>query len=81
MSVGDFLLKRPAELSARYLFGVPGDYNLWFSEQAGRLNHVEFVGCCDELNAAYAADGFAPLEGYQLSSPPMGLLNAARSPV
>jgi len=47
MSVGDFLLKRLAELGARYLFGVPGDYNLWFLQQAGRSNHVEFVGCCN----------------------------------
>ena len=36
MSVGDFLLKRLAELGAQYLFGVPGDYNLWFLEQAER---------------------------------------------
>jgi indolepyruvate decarboxylase len=64
MSVGDFLLKRLAELGARYLFGVPGDYNLWFLEQARRSNHVEFVGCCNELNAAYAADGFARLRGF-----------------
>ena len=63
MSVGDFLLKRLAELGARYVFGVPGDYNLWFLEQAERSNHVEFVGCCNELNAAYAADGFARLRG------------------
>jgi indolepyruvate decarboxylase len=63
MSVGDFLLKRLAELGARYLFGVPGDYNLWFLEQVERSNHVEFVGCCNELNAAYAADGFARLRG------------------
>jgi indolepyruvate decarboxylase len=63
MSVGDFLLKRLAELDARYLFGVPGDYNLWFLEQAERSNHIEFVGCCNELNAAYAADGFARLRG------------------
>jgi indolepyruvate decarboxylase len=58
MSVGDFLLKRLAELGARYLFGVPGDYNLWFLEQTERSNQIEFVGCCNELNAAYAADGF-----------------------
>src|SRR5215467_6624262 len=64
MSVGDFLLKRLAELGARYLFGVPGDYNLWFLEQAGHSNHVEFVGCCNELNAAYAADRFARLRGF-----------------
>jgi hypothetical protein len=57
MSVGDFVLKRLAELGARYLFGVPGDYNLWFSEQAGRSNQVEFVGCCNELDAAYARTG------------------------
>jgi indolepyruvate decarboxylase len=64
MSVGDFLLKRLAELGARYVFGVPGDYNLWFLEQAERSNQVEFVGCCNELNAAYAADGFARLSGF-----------------
>jgi indolepyruvate decarboxylase len=63
-SVGDFLLKRLAELGARYLFGVPGDYNLWFLEQVGRSNQIEFVGCCNELNAAYAADGFARLRGF-----------------
>jgi indolepyruvate decarboxylase len=64
MSVGDFLLKRLAELGARYLFGVPGGYNLWFLQQAGRSNQIEFVGCCNELNAAYAADGFARLSGF-----------------
>ena len=50
MSVGDFLLKHLAQLGSRYLFGVPGDYNLWLLEQAGRSNRVEFVGCCNELN-------------------------------
>jgi indolepyruvate decarboxylase len=63
VSVGDFLLKRLAELGARYLFGVPGDYNLWFLEQVERSNRIEFVGCCNELNAAYAADGSARLGG------------------
>ena len=63
ISVGDFLLKRLAELGARYLFGVPGDYNLWFLEQVERSNRIEFVGCCNELNAAYAADGSARLGG------------------
>jgi indolepyruvate decarboxylase len=63
MSVGDFLLKRLAELGVRYLFGVPGDYNLWFLEQVERSNQNEFIGCCNELNAAYAADGCARLGG------------------
>ena len=55
MPVGDFLLRRLAELGSRHLFGVPGDYNLWFLEQAERSTQVEFVSCCNELNAAYAA--------------------------
>ena len=63
MSVGDFLLKRLAELGARYLFGVPGDYNLWFLERVERSNSIEFVGCCNELNATYAANGSARLGG------------------
>jgi indolepyruvate decarboxylase len=63
ISVGDFLLRRLAELGVRHLFGVPGDYNLWFLEQAERSNQVEFVGCCNELNAAYAADGCARIAG------------------
>jgi TPP-dependent 2-oxoacid decarboxylase len=58
MSVGDFLLRRLAELGVQHLFGVPGDYNLWFLEQAERSDQVEFVGCCNELNAA--GDGITP---------------------
>jgi indolepyruvate decarboxylase len=54
MSVGGFLLRRLAELGVRHLFGVPGDYNLCFLEQVERSDQVEFVGCCNELNAAYA---------------------------
>jgi len=63
LSVGDYLLGRLAELGVRHLFGVPGDYNLWFLEQAERSDRLSFVGCCNELNAAYAADGAARLAG------------------
>ena len=45
------------------MFGVPGDFNLWFLEQAIRDGSINFVGCCNELNAAYAADGYARLAG------------------
>jgi indolepyruvate decarboxylase len=45
------------------MFGVPGDFNLWFLEQSITGDQVEFVGCCNELNASYAADGAARLAG------------------
>ncbi|HTH53138.1 MAG TPA: thiamine pyrophosphate-binding protein [Edaphobacter sp.] len=63
MTVAQYLLSRLTELGIRHLFGVPGDFNLWFLEEA--LNHsgIEFVGCCNELNASYAADGYARVSG------------------
>jgi indolepyruvate decarboxylase len=45
------------------MFGVPGDFNLWFLEHTIQDSDIRFVGCCNELNAAYAADGYARLAG------------------
>src|ERR1700748_3825813 len=63
ITIGDYLLARLAEMGVRHMFGVPGDFNLWFLEQTIRDSRVTFVGCCNELNAAYAADGCSRLAG------------------
>jgi len=63
MTIGDYLLARLAEIGVRHMFGVPGDFNLWFLERTLGNRQIEFVGCCNELNAAYAADGCARLAG------------------
>lgn len=57
--VADYLLDRLAEVGIRHLFGVPGDFNLHFLDHV--INHpvIEWMGCANELNAAYAADGYA----------------------
>jgi indolepyruvate decarboxylase len=60
---GDYLLQRLREVGVRHMFGVPGDFNLWFLGQSITGKQVEFVGCCNELNASYAADGAARLAG------------------
>jgi indolepyruvate decarboxylase len=44
------------------VFGVPGDYNLGFLDQVVD-SELDWVGSCNELNAAYAADGYARLAG------------------
>jgi len=62
-TVGDFLLRRLAELGLKHVFGVAGDFNLEFLEQLNRDGRLEWVGCCNELNAAYAADGYARTAG------------------
>lgn len=63
MQIGAFLARRLIEAGVRHLFGVPGDFNLSFLEQIQEADGIEFVGNCNELNAAYAADGYARTSG------------------
>ena len=59
MKIGDFLLRRLADAGVRHLFGVPGDYNLALLQQLQDTGTLKWVGTCNELNASYAADGYA----------------------
>ncbi len=59
ITIGDYLLKRLKEIGIRHIIGVPGDFNLQFLEQLEHVEGIEFVGASNELNAAYAADGYA----------------------
>jgi len=63
MRIGDFLLRRLEEAGVRHLFGVPGDYNLELLQQLQDTGRLEWIGTCNELNASYAADGYARLNG------------------
>jgi indolepyruvate decarboxylase len=63
MTVGEFLLRRIREAGVRHAFGVPGDYNLELLQQLEDSGTLEWVGTCNELNGAYAADGYARLNG------------------
>ena len=63
MSIGDFLFSRLRQMGIAHVFGVPGDFNLQLLEQLQAADGIEFVGACNELNAAYAADGYARLNG------------------
>ncbi len=63
MKIGDFLLRRLEEAGVRHLFGVPGDYNLELLQQLHDTGALKWIGTCSELNASYAADGYARLNG------------------
>ncbi|HUN38108.1 MAG TPA: thiamine pyrophosphate-binding protein [Trebonia sp.] len=63
MTIGDFLLRRLEEAGVGDLFGVPGDFNLEFLQQLYDGGRLRWVGTCSELNASYAADGYARLNG------------------
>ncbi|MGN8161135.1 indolepyruvate decarboxylase [Pantoea sp. 22096] len=62
-TIGDYLLTRLQEIGIKHLFGVPGDYNLQFLDRVIDHPDIRWVGCANELNAAYAADGYARSNG------------------
>ena len=62
LTVAEYLLGRLKEIGVDHLFGVPGDFVLGFLNQALKSD-LKYVGTCNELNAAYAADGYARIRG------------------
>ena len=62
-SIGDFLLRRLHEAGIRHIFGVPGDYNLGLMQQLEDRGEPAWIGNCNELNAAYATDAYARING------------------
>jgi pyruvate decarboxylase len=59
ITIADYLLERLAELGVGTMFGVPGDFNLGFLDYVEDHPTIQWAGNCNELNAAYAADGYA----------------------
>lgn len=64
--LGEYLFLRIAQANPklRSVFGIPGDFNLnlleyLYTESIAKGKKIDFVGICNELNAAYAADGYA----------------------
>ena len=62
-AIGDFLLRRLLEAGIKHIFGVPGDYNLAFMQQLEDSGEPAWIGNCNELNASYATDGYARING------------------
>ncbi|MDK8666751.1 thiamine pyrophosphate-binding protein [Corynebacterium propinquum] len=63
MTIGDFLVRRLKEIGITEVIGVPGDFNLNWLEQIEAADGIRFVGSTNELNAAYAADGYSRARG------------------
>ncbi|TVY37569.1 Pyruvate decarboxylase [Lachnellula occidentalis] len=63
ISMGQYLFKRVAELGIEHVFGVPGDFNLTLLDELFKVQELNWLGVCNELNGAYAADGYARIKG------------------
>lgn len=57
------VLNRLHLLEIEDIFGVPGDYSFPITDAICNDSRFQWVGNCNELNAAYAADGYARIKG------------------
>jgi indolepyruvate decarboxylase len=71
--VADYVLTRLSQLGIDRIFGVPGDYAFSIDDAAERVPGLSWVGCANELNAAYAADGYARIRGAAMLSTTYGV--------
>ena len=62
-TVGKYLATRFEQIGLKHYFMVPGDYNLVLLDELLENQNLEQIGCCNELNAAYAAEGYARVNG------------------
>eukprot|EP01035_Chromulina_nebulosa_P020969 gene20969-27174_t len=59
VTVGTYLAERIAQAGAKHFFTVPGDFTLLLLDELLKHPDLTMVGCCNELNAGYAADGYS----------------------
>lgn len=62
-TVGTYLAQRLQELGLADFFAIPGDYNLGLLDELLKNTSLNMINCCNELNAGYAADGYARVKG------------------
>lgn len=63
-TVGTYLARRLIEVGIGHFFAVPGDYVLNLLDELISLEpELKLVSCCNELDAAYATDGYARVRG------------------
>jgi indolepyruvate decarboxylase len=67
-SVIDYIVQRLADEGITECFGVPGDYAFPVCDAVDSNPNIKWVGCSNELNAAYAADGYARAKGAAMLS-------------
>lgn len=58
-TLGRYLACRLVEIGISDIFSVPGDFNMTLLDQLIAEPKLTNIGCCNELNAGYAADGYA----------------------
>ena len=66
ISLGSHIAARLVEIGVTEYFCVPGDFNMTLLDQLNACKQLKMVNCCNELEAGYAADGYARAKGVKL---------------
>ena len=61
--LGSHIARRLVEIGVTDIFTVPGDFNLILLDHLIAQPGLNNIGCCNEINAGYAADGYARCRG------------------
>jgi len=72
-TVANYTLTRLSALGIDRVFGVPGDYAFSIDDAVEHVPGLSWVGCANELNASYAADGYARVRGAAILSTTYGV--------
>src|SRR4051794_30373029 len=62
-TVADYVVRRLAREGITDCFGVAGDFAFKLCDTVARSDAIRWIGCSNELDAAYAADGYARVRG------------------
>jgi indolepyruvate decarboxylase len=62
-TVADYIVARLAREGITECFGVAGDFAFKLDDAVVRSKKIRWIGCSNELDAAYAADGYARMRG------------------
>ena len=62
-TVADYIVRRLAREGITDCFGVAGDFAFKLNDAVARSETIRWIGCSNELDAAYAADGYARMRG------------------
>ena len=63
-SITQYLLDSIKTLGIKDVFGVPGDFSFPITDAVCNDRELRWIGNCNELNASYAADGYARIKGF-----------------
>lgn len=59
ITLAEYLFQRLNQVGCNTVFGLPGDFNLKLIDKIGNVPNMKWCGNANELNASYAADGYA----------------------